>query len=239
MLLSSQNRPALSHITCSLRFFSRLWYALGTKRDRCSGKCAAHDTAHGKALGTLSCTDSVSTIRLFPAFSAAQSTSSILEPSSTSSSTGGKSTSASCTQMDGICHQQTPGTAHYCNWMINANVCERPLEQAKVAFWVDRTEHNSTVSHLCLLVLVNRQAKLDHPVDAAAKDVGVLQAEARGEQRGVKEQQDQLLDRLVALVSLCPLPELLQTTGPALSARSMDCTNVSHMTRELVCVTRI
>lgn len=67
--------------------------------------------------------------------------------------------------------------------------------------------------YLCGSVcLVDRKAELDHAVDAGAEDVGVVQAEARGEQGGVEEQQDELLDRLIACVCLCPVPQLLQVS---------------------------
>ena len=66
------------------------------------------------------------------------------------------------------------------------------------------------VSHLCYSVfLVNGEAKLDHTVDAGAEDVGVIQAEAGGEQGGVKEQQNELLDSLVTGVSLSTISQLL------------------------------
>ena len=53
------------------------------------------------------------------------------------------------------------------------------------------------------------------PVDAAAKGVGLVQAEARGEQRGLEQQHDQVLHRLVALVCVSALAQLLQGDSTA------------------------
>mmetsp|Transcript_2822 Transcript_2822/g.5959 ORF Transcript_2822/g.5959 Transcript_2822/m.5959 type:complete len:300 (+) Transcript_2822:299-1198(+) len=51
-----------------------------------------------------------------------------------------------------------------------------------------------------LIVLLDGEAKLDHAVDAASESRWLVQREARGEQRGLEEQVDEILDRLVALV---------------------------------------
>mmetsp|Transcript_76115 Transcript_76115/g.214372 ORF Transcript_76115/g.214372 Transcript_76115/m.214372 type:complete len:252 (-) Transcript_76115:360-1115(-) len=51
-----------------------------------------------------------------------------------------------------------------------------------------------------LVVVVDAEAELDHAVDAARELRGLVQVEARGQQRGVEEQPDQVLDRLVRLV---------------------------------------
>merc|ERR1739845_226217 len=51
-----------------------------------------------------------------------------------------------------------------------------------------------------LVVVIDAEAKLDHPVDAAGKLSGLIQVEAGGEQGGVEEEPDQVLDRLVGLV---------------------------------------
>ena len=56
--------------------------------------------------------------------------------------------------------------------------------------------------------VVDGQAQLDHAVDAPAERVRLVQAEARGEQRGLEEQQHKVLDRLVALVRLGALAQL-------------------------------
>ena len=49
-------------------------------------------------------------------------------------------------------------------------------------------------------VLVDGETELDHAVDAAAEGVGLVEGEARGEQRGLEEEEDEILDGLVALV---------------------------------------
>mmetsp|Transcript_77935 Transcript_77935/g.170723 ORF Transcript_77935/g.170723 Transcript_77935/m.170723 type:complete len:651 (-) Transcript_77935:325-2277(-) len=51
-----------------------------------------------------------------------------------------------------------------------------------------------------LIVVVDAQAQLDHAVDAASELSGLVQVEARGQQRRVEEQPDQVLDSLVGLV---------------------------------------
>ena len=48
-----------------------------------------------------------------------------------------------------------------------------------------------------------------HTEDAVSKCGGVVQGEAAGQQAGLEEQQDQVLHRLVALVSVSTLPQLL------------------------------
>ena len=58
--------------------------------------------------------------------------------------------------------------------------------------------------------LINGEAKLNHAMDASAEDIGVIQAEAGGEQGGVEEQQDEFLHCLVTRVCLCAIPQLLQ-----------------------------
>ena len=51
-----------------------------------------------------------------------------------------------------------------------------------------------------VIVLVDAQAQLDHPVDAARELRGLVQVEAAGEQGGVEEEPDQVLHGLVRLV---------------------------------------
>mmetsp|Transcript_23684 Transcript_23684/g.67877 ORF Transcript_23684/g.67877 Transcript_23684/m.67877 type:complete len:618 (-) Transcript_23684:487-2340(-) len=51
-----------------------------------------------------------------------------------------------------------------------------------------------------LVVVLDREAELDHAVDAAGKGGGLVEREARGEEGRLEEQVDQVLDRLVALV---------------------------------------
>ncbi len=48
------------------------------------------------------------------------------------------------------------------------------------------------------------------PVDSGAKGAGLIQAEARGEQGSLVQQQHQILDCLVTLVCICTLAQLLQ-----------------------------
>ena len=57
--------------------------------------------------------------------------------------------------------------------------------------------------------LVQGEAELDHPVDAVAEGVGVVQREAAGQHRRLEQQQHQVLHRLVALVRVRPLLQLL------------------------------
>merc|ERR1711988_1515388 len=51
-----------------------------------------------------------------------------------------------------------------------------------------------------LVVVLDREAELDHAVDAAGKRGGLIEREARREQRRLKQEVDEVLDRLVALV---------------------------------------
>ena len=51
-----------------------------------------------------------------------------------------------------------------------------------------------------VIVLVDAQAQLDHPVDAARELRGLVQVEAAGEQGGVEEEPDQVLHGLIGLV---------------------------------------
>lgn len=55
-------------------------------------------------------------------------------------------------------------------------------------------------------------------MNTGAEDVGVVQAEARGQQGSVEEQQDEFLDCLVACVSLSTVPQLL-AAGESISAQ--------------------
>merc|ERR1712094_40729 len=59
-----------------------------------------------------------------------------------------------------------------------------------------------------IIVTINAQAQLDHAVDAASKLSWLIEVEARCEQRGVKEQPNQVLDSLVRLVCSRLLPQL-------------------------------
>ena len=56
-----------------------------------------------------------------------------------------------------------------------------------------------------LVIVIDAQAKLDHSVDAASELRRLIQVEARGEQRSVEEQPDQVLHGLVRLVCGCAL----------------------------------
>ena len=60
-----------------------------------------------------------------------------------------------------------------------------------------------------LVLLVDAETQLDHPVDPLGVDSGVLQAEAGAEERGLEEKEHQVLHRLVVLVRLRPLPQVL------------------------------
>eukprot|EP00959_Pyramimonas_sp_CCMP1952_P094284 1972302-Pyramimonas_sp.AAC.1 len=57
-------------------------------------------------------------------------------------------------------------------------------------------------------ILVDAEAELDHAVDAAAEGGGLVQGEAGGEEGGLEEQQHEVLDGLVRLVSLGTLAKL-------------------------------
>merc|ERR1712023_33110 len=52
------------------------------------------------------------------------------------------------------------------------------------------------------VILINRQTKLDHTVDARGEGGWLIQGEARGQHRGVEQQPDQVLHSLVVLVLL-------------------------------------
>merc|ERR1712224_1119868 len=51
-----------------------------------------------------------------------------------------------------------------------------------------------------LVVVLDREAELDHAVDARGDRGGLVEREARREERGLEEEVDEVLDRLVALV---------------------------------------
>merc|ERR1719164_289063 len=51
-----------------------------------------------------------------------------------------------------------------------------------------------------LVVVLDGEAELDHAVDAAGKGRGLVEREARGEERRLEEQVHEVLNRLVALV---------------------------------------
>merc|ERR1719486_1650244 len=57
------------------------------------------------------------------------------------------------------------------------------------------------------IVLVDRQAELDHVVDAASEGGGLVKVEARGQERRVEKEPDEILDRLVVLVVVGALAE--------------------------------
>merc|ERR1712224_1121809 len=51
-----------------------------------------------------------------------------------------------------------------------------------------------------IVVVLDREAELDHAVDARGERGGLVEREARREERGLEEEVDEVLDRLVALV---------------------------------------
>ena len=53
------------------------------------------------------------------------------------------------------------------------------------------------------VILVNTETKFDHPVDPLGVCLGILQTEARRQESCFVQQDDQILHRLVILVSLC------------------------------------
>ena len=57
------------------------------------------------------------------------------------------------------------------------------------------------------VVLVNAESELDHPVDALRMKSRIFERKSRGEEGGLEEQQDKILDRLVILVGVSLLPE--------------------------------
>merc|ERR1712224_340025 len=52
---------------------------------------------------------------------------------------------------------------------------------------------------VALVVVLDREAELDHAVDARGERGGLVEREARREERGLEEEVDEVLDRLVAL----------------------------------------
>lgn len=60
-----------------------------------------------------------------------------------------------------------------------------------------------------LVIIIDGEAKFDHAVDAASELSGLIQVEARCQERGVEEQPDQILHCLVGLVCSRLLPQLL------------------------------
>mmetsp|Transcript_36757 Transcript_36757/g.79203 ORF Transcript_36757/g.79203 Transcript_36757/m.79203 type:complete len:528 (+) Transcript_36757:116-1699(+) len=59
-----------------------------------------------------------------------------------------------------------------------------------------------------LVIIIDGEAKFDHAVDAASELSGLIQVEARCQERGVEEQPDQILHCLVGLVCSCLLLKL-------------------------------
>merc|ERR1719426_300375 len=62
-------------------------------------------------------------------------------------------------------------------------------------------ERRQLLNVLRLVVVLDREAELDHAVDAASESGRLVEREARRQQRRLEEQVDEVLDRLVALVS--------------------------------------
>merc|ERR1712195_80857 len=58
-----------------------------------------------------------------------------------------------------------------------------------------------------LVIVVNAEAKLDHAVNPPSKLSGLIQVKARGKQRCVEQEPDEILDSLVRLVGCCLFPE--------------------------------
>mmetsp|Transcript_40565 Transcript_40565/g.79943 ORF Transcript_40565/g.79943 Transcript_40565/m.79943 type:complete len:755 (+) Transcript_40565:170-2434(+) len=70
-------------------------------------------------------------------------------------------------------------------------------------------ERGEVCACLLLLVLVDAEAELDHPVDAGGELGRLLEGEPGGQEGGVEEEPDEVLDRLVGLVSRGLLLQLL------------------------------
>merc|ERR1712227_755249 len=83
-------------------------------------------------------------------------------------------------------------------------------------------------SGIGLIVLVDAETELDHPVDAPRVDGGVLKAEARAEERGLEEQEDKVLHRLVILVSLSALPQVLNDAVVGVDLQVLLGRHVAH-----------
>merc|ERR1712122_237206 len=83
-------------------------------------------------------------------------------------------------------------------------------------------------SGIGLIVLVDAKTELDHPVDAARMHGGVLKAEARAEERGLEEQEDKVLHRLVILVSLSALPQVLNDAVVGVDLQVLLGRHVAH-----------
>merc|ERR1719258_657209 len=61
-------------------------------------------------------------------------------------------------------------------------------------------ERRQLLNIIRLVVVLNREAELNHAVDAAREGRRLVEREARGEERRLEEEVDEVLDRLVALV---------------------------------------
>ncbi|CAI9772458.1 unnamed protein product [Fraxinus pennsylvanica] len=70
----------------------------------------------------------------------------------------------------------------------------------------------SAIQPLSLMsfILINAQTKFKHSVNPIAKGVWSLKAESESKQSSLEQQQNQILYRLVILVSISPLPKLFQ-----------------------------
>merc|ERR1712025_1267405 len=69
--------------------------------------------------------------------------------------------------------------------------------RALIAILLERRELLDIVG---LVVVLDREAKLDHAVNAAREGRRLIEREARGEERRLEEQVDEVLDGLVPLV---------------------------------------
>merc|ERR1719305_1465403 len=84
-------------------------------------------------------------------------------------------------------------------------------------------------SILSLLVsFVDAEPQLDHAVDPLGVHCRLLKSEARGEERGLEEQHDQVLDRLVTLVRLNPLSQVLNNAVVWVDLEMLLGSHVAH-----------
>lgn len=81
------------------------------------------------------------------------------------------------------------------------------------------------------LVLIDTESQLDHAVDAAGVLLGHLQSESGRQQRGLVQQDDQILDGLVVLVSLHLLAQSLDDGVVGVDLQVLLSGHVSHHVR--------
>merc|ERR1719323_2448094 len=79
-----------------------------------------------------------------------------------------------------------------------------------------------------VVLLVNAETKLDHPVDPLGMDSGVFQTESRTEEGSLEQEEDEIFDRLVVLVSLGSLSEVLHDAVVGIDLEVLLGSHVAH-----------